>query len=68
MYRRASIPRHLAHAAQQNAANHGTIRATPAQPADPQLPVTAGYGYGVDAPRRHGFGGHEIETQFEFKY
>jgi hypothetical protein len=25
-------------------------------------------GYGIDAPRSNGFGGHEIDTQFEFKY
>lgn len=30
--------------------------------------LAVGYGYGIDAPRRHGFGGHEIDTQFEFKY
>jgi len=26
-----------------------------------------GYGYGIDAPRGRGFGGHEIDAQFEFK-
>jgi hypothetical protein len=31
------------------------------------ITLALGYGYGVDAPRHHGFGGHEIDTQFEFK-
>ena len=33
-----------------------------------RITLAVGYGYGIDAPRRHGFGGHEIDTQFEFKY
>jgi hypothetical protein len=32
------------------------------------ITLAVGYGYGIDAPRSHGFGGHEIDTQFEFKY
>jgi hypothetical protein len=32
------------------------------------MTLAVGYGYGVDAPRDHGFGGHEVTTQFEFKY
>jgi len=34
-----------------------------------RITLVVGYGYGIDAPRRHhGFGGHDIDTQFEFKY
>jgi len=33
-----------------------------------RLTLAVGYGYGVDAPRNRGFGGHEIDTQIEFKY
>ena len=33
-----------------------------------RITLAVGYGYGIDAPRRHGFGGHEVDTQFEFKY
>jgi hypothetical protein len=33
-----------------------------------RLTLAVGYGYGIDAPRRHGSGGHEIDTQFELKY
>ncbi|MGH7276515.1 MAG: hypothetical protein ACREIY_05745, partial [Candidatus Rokuibacteriota bacterium] len=33
-----------------------------------RITLIAGYGYGVDAPRNHGFGGHQVGTQFEFKY
>ena len=29
--------------------------------------LVVGYGYGIDAPRNGGFGGHEVDTQFEFK-
>ena len=32
------------------------------------MTLVVGYGYGIDAPRNHSFGGHEIDTQFEFKY
>jgi hypothetical protein len=32
------------------------------------LTLAAGYGYGVDAPRRRGFGGHEVTTLLEYKY
>ena len=31
------------------------------------LTLAAGYGYGVDAPRHHGFGGHEVAPLLEFK-
>jgi hypothetical protein len=33
-----------------------------------RVTLVGGYGYGIDAPRRHGFGGHEVDAQFEFKY
>ena len=33
-----------------------------------RLTLAVGYGYGIDAPRHHGFGGHEVDTQFEFRY
>jgi hypothetical protein len=33
-----------------------------------RITLAVGYGYGINAPRSHGFGGHEIDTQFEFKY
>ena len=32
------------------------------------ITLALGYGYGIDAPRGRGFGGHEVDTQFEFKY
>ena len=32
------------------------------------LTLAVGYGYGVDAPRNRGFGGHEITTLLEYKY
>jgi hypothetical protein len=32
------------------------------------LTLAVGYGYGVDAPRRQGFGGHEVTTLLEYKY
>ena len=32
------------------------------------ITLVVGYGYGVDAPRDHTFGGHEVTTQFEIKY
>lgn len=32
------------------------------------MTLVVGYGYGVDAPRNHTFGGHEVVTLFEFKY
>jgi hypothetical protein len=32
-----------------------------------RITLAVGYGYGIDAPRHHGFGGHEVDTQFEFK-
>jgi hypothetical protein len=32
------------------------------------LVLAVGYGSGIDAPRRHGFGGYEVDTQFEFNY
>jgi hypothetical protein len=33
-----------------------------------RITLVVGYGYGIDAPRHHGFGGHDVDTQFEFKY
>jgi len=33
-----------------------------------RITLVAGYGYGIDAPRGHGFGGHEVVALFEFKY
>jgi hypothetical protein len=33
-----------------------------------RITLVVGYGYGVDAPRNHGFGGHEVNTLFEFRY
>lgn len=30
--------------------------------------LVVGYGYGINAPRNGGFGGHDIDTQFEFKW
>lgn len=33
-----------------------------------RITLVVEYGYGVDAPRNHGFGGHEASTLFEFKY
>jgi hypothetical protein len=33
-----------------------------------RITLVAGYGYGIDAPRHHSFGGHDIDAQFEFKY
>lgn len=33
-----------------------------------RIALVVGYGYGIDAPRHHGFGGHDIDAQFEFKY
>jgi len=33
-----------------------------------RITLVAGYGYGIDAPRHGGFGGHEVDTLFEFKY
>ena len=30
--------------------------------------LAVGYGYGLDAPRGRAFGGHSMDTQFEFKY
>lgn len=32
------------------------------------LTLAVGYGYGVNAPRRHGGGGHEVTTLLEYKY
>jgi hemolysin activation/secretion protein len=32
-----------------------------------RITLVAGYGYGIDAPRGRGFGGHEVNTLFEFK-
>jgi hypothetical protein len=33
-----------------------------------RITLVAGYGYGIDAPRGGGFGGHEVNTLFEYKY
>jgi hypothetical protein len=33
-----------------------------------RITLAVGYGYGIDAPRDHRFGGHEVDTQLEFKY
>ena len=33
-----------------------------------RITLAVGYGYGIDAPRHRDFGGHEFDTQFEFKY
>jgi hypothetical protein len=33
-----------------------------------RITLVTGYGYGLDARRGHGFGGHDIDAQFEFKY
>jgi hypothetical protein len=33
-----------------------------------RMTLAVGYGYGIDAPRNHRFGGQEVDTQFEFKY
>jgi hypothetical protein len=33
-----------------------------------RITLVAGYGYGIDAPRHGGFGGHDVDAQFEFKY
>jgi hypothetical protein len=33
-----------------------------------RITLVVGYGYGIDAPRNHGFGGHDVDAQFEFKY
>jgi hypothetical protein len=30
--------------------------------------LVVGYGYGINAPRNGGFGGHSNDTQFEFKW
>jgi len=33
-----------------------------------RITLVVGYGYGIDAPRGHTFGGQAVDTQFEFKY
>lgn len=33
-----------------------------------RITLAVGHGYGIDAPRRRGFGGHEVHTQFELEY
>jgi len=33
-----------------------------------RITLAVGYGYGIDAPRGRGFGGHEVDAQFQFKY
>jgi hypothetical protein len=33
-----------------------------------RITLVAGHGYGIDAPRGRGFGGHEVIALFEFKY
>lgn len=32
-----------------------------------RITLAVGYGDGTEAPRGRGFGGHEVDTQFEFK-
>ena len=32
-----------------------------------RITLVVGYGYGIDARRGHGFGGHDVDAQFEFK-
>jgi hypothetical protein len=32
-----------------------------------RVDLVVGYGYGINAPRGHSFGGHEFDAQFEFK-
>jgi hypothetical protein len=33
-----------------------------------RITLAVGYGYGVDAPRNGGFGGHTVNMQAEYKY
>jgi hypothetical protein len=33
-----------------------------------RIDLVVGYGYGINAPRGNGFGGHEFDAQFQFKY
>jgi hypothetical protein len=33
-----------------------------------RITLAVGYGYGVDAPRNGGFGGHAVNMQVEYKY
>lgn len=33
-----------------------------------RITLVAGYGYGGDARRGHGFGGHHIDAQLELEY
>jgi hypothetical protein len=33
-----------------------------------RVTLVVGYGYGINAPRDRRFGGHDIDTQLEFKY
>ncbi len=33
-----------------------------------RMTLALGYGYGIDAPRGRGFGGHEVDTQFEYRF
>lgn len=33
-----------------------------------RVDFAVGYGYGINAPRCHGFGGQEFDAQFEFKW
>ncbi len=34
----------------------------------PRLSLVLGFGYGVDAPRHHGFGGEELGAQVEYRF
>ena len=34
----------------------------------PRVTVVVGYGYGLDAPRNGGFGGHEAHALIELKF
>jgi hypothetical protein len=33
-----------------------------------RIDFVVGYGYGINAPRGHGFGGQEFDAQFEFNW
>jgi hypothetical protein len=33
-----------------------------------RVDLVVGYGYGINAPRGHSFGGQEFDAQFEFKW
>ena len=33
-----------------------------------RVDLVVGYGYGINAPRGHSFGGQAVDAQFEFKW